>query len=160
VIGTSRTAEKLERCKEFGLDHTIVVTNPKSFADDVKSFTGGLGVNVILDLVGGAYFPESLRSLAVKGRLMLVGLTAGSKAEFDLGVALAKRATIIGTVLRARSVDEKAELTREFENNVVPLLASDSVKANVDRVFPFAQIREAHEYLESNESFGKVVLEF
>lgn len=160
VIGSSRTAEKLEKCKGFGLDHAIVVTDPKNFADEVKSLTGGLGVNVILDLVGGAYFPENLRSLAVKGRIMLVGLTAGSKSEFDLGLALTKRAAITGTVLRPRPADEKAELTREFDANVVPLLASGKIKANVDRVFNFEQIREAHEYLESNESFGKVVLEF
>lgn len=160
VIGTSRTAEKLERCREFGLDHAIVVTDPKNFADEVKSLTDGFGVDVILDLVGGAYFPENLRSLAVKGTLMLVGLTAGAKAEFDLGLALKKRATITGTTLRVRPLNEKAKLTREFENNVVPLLLSGAVKANVDRVFPFEQVREAHEYLESNESFGKVVLEF
>ena len=160
VIGSSRTAEKLEKCKGFGLDHAIVVTDPKNFADEVKSLTGGLGVNVILDLVGGAYFPENLRSLAVKGRIMLVGLTSGSKSEFDLGLALTKRAAITGTVLRPRPADEKAELTREFDANVVPLLASGKIKANVDRVFNFEQVREAHEYLESNESFGKVVLEF
>ena len=160
VIGTSRTAEKLEKCKEFGLDHAVVVHDANDFAEKVVSITEGMGVNVILDLVGGAYFSENLRSLALKGRLMLVGLTAGSKAEFDLGLALSKRLTITGTVLRARPSKEKAEVTREFESNVVPLFVDGTLKANIDRVFPYEEVREAHEYLESNESFGKVVLEF
>ena len=89
-----------------------------------------------------------------------LGLTAGSKAEFDLGLALSKRLTITGTVLRARPSKEKAEVTREFESNVVPLFVDGTLKANIDRVFPYEEVREAHEYLESNESFGKVVLEF
>ena len=89
---------------------------------------------------------------------MLVGLTSGSKANIDLGMALRKRLTLIGTVLRGRSLEEKAEAVGEFASEVVPLLADGRVKANVDRVFDIAEVRNAHEYLESNESFGKVVL--
>ena len=160
VIGTSRTREKLDRCRAFGLDEGIVVGTPPAFADDVLTRTNGRGVNVILDLVGGAYFEENLKSLAPKGRLMLVGLTGGAKAEFNLGIALSKRLTLTGTVLRSRSLEERAEATREFAQEVVPLLSDGKIVPNVDRVFALHEVRAAHEHLESNESFGKVVLRF
>ena len=164
VIGTSRTAGKLKKCDEFGLDLGIVADekavkdNPKFFAEQTKNFTGGKGVDVILDLVGASYFPANLESLALKGRLILVGLVGGRIAEFNLGTALAKRAKIIGTVLRSRSAIEKSEVTRAFINEVLPLLAAGKLKPNVDKVFRFEDVRKAHEYLESNESSGKVVL--
>jgi NADPH:quinone reductase-like Zn-dependent oxidoreductase len=91
---------------------------------------------------------------------MMVGLTAGRSADFDLGIALSKRLTIRGTVLRGRSVDEKALAVRDFETNVVPLFAAGKIRPNLDRVFPASDVVEAYSYLESNESFGKVVLEF
>jgi len=159
VIGTSRTADKLDRCSDLGLDVPLLTVDPK-FADAVMDDTDRAGANVILDLVGGPYFPESLNALAVKGRMILVGLTAGRSANFELGKALFKRATIIGTVLRGRSTEEKATAVQKFVDEVIPLLASGAVKPNVDRVFPAAEVAEAHRYLESNESFGKVILEF
>jgi NADPH:quinone reductase len=159
VIGTSRTPEKLERCREFGLDHGIV-TEGSDFADEVLRVTNGRGANVILDLVGGKYFEENLKAVASKGRLLLIGLTAGRSANFDLGIALQKRATIIGTTMRARSSEEKADVTRAFIENVIPLIESGAVTPNIDRVFPATQVAAAYEYLASNESFGKVVIEF
>jgi NADPH2:quinone reductase len=158
VAGTSRTQDKLDRCREFGLDLPLLTREP-IFADAVKQ-ASGTGANVILDLVGGNYFPENLESLAVKGRMILVGLTAGRKSEIDLGMALYKRARIIGTVLRARTTEEKAAATAAFARDVVPLFESGKIKPNLDRVFPATEIQEAHRYLESNESFGKVVIEF
>lgn len=166
TIGTSRTAEKLMKCEAFGLDHGIVTDsktigeNPKEFAELIRHFTGGKGVDVILDLVGAAYFAANLESLALKGRLVLVGLTSGRTAEFNLGAALTKRAKIIGTVLRSRSNAEKAEATKQFVAEVLPLFEANKIAPNIDRVFNFHEIRAAHEYLESNESFGKVVIEF
>ncbi len=160
VIGTSRTSDKLEKCKEFGLDSGISTENGIDFADKVSEITGGKGVDLVLDLVGGAYFPENLASLALKGRLILVGLTAGRTAEFNLGMALQKRLTIIGTVLRSRSTAEKAEATQKFADEVVPLLTSGKICANLDRTFTADDVVSAYKYLESNESFGKVVLEF
>lgn len=160
VIGTSRTREKLERCAEFGLDQAIATGSETAFAQKVLDTTGGRGADVVLDLVGGAYFPENLEAAAAKGRILLVGLTGGRKAEFDLGAALVKRLKIIGTVLRGRTIDEKSEATRAFEEEVVPLLADGRVRPNVDRVFPAENVREAYEYLASNKSFGKLVLEF
>ena len=159
VIGTSRSWDKLTRCMEFEIDHGVI-TDDLSFADEVLRLTDNRGVDVILDLVGGDYFPKNLKCLAVKGRLMLVGLTAGTKAEFDLGVALRKRVTIIGTTLRGRPTEEKAATVKKFAEEVVPLFAEGKLVPNVDRVFPASDVRAAHEYLESNESFGKVILEF
>ena len=155
VIGTSRTEEKLERCREFGLDEAIVVSGKPDFANEI-----GSRVDVILDLVGGAYFEENLQSLATKGRLMLVGMTAGRSAEFNLGIALSKRLTLIGTMLRGRTNDEKADAVRAFARDVVPMLADGRVRPTVDKVFQAGDVGDAYDYLESNESFGKVVLEF
>ena len=159
VIGTSRTDEKLDKCARFGLDLAIATPEPV-FAEAVLEKTGGRGVNVILDLVGGAYFEQNLASLATKGRLILVGLTSGRTAEFNLGMALQKRATIIGTTLRGRSNAEKADATQCFADDVLPLLSSGTVVPNVDRVYPIEDVVAAYNYLKSNESFGKVILEF
>jgi putative PIG3 family NAD(P)H quinone oxidoreductase len=160
VFGTSRTADKLDRCREFGLDEAIAVTDDPSFSEELLSKTKGLGIDVVLDLVGGAYFHQNLKSLATKGRLILVGLTSGRTAQFSLDIALSKRLTLVGTVLRPRSIEEKAAATDAFRVGVIPLLVSGAVHPNVDRVFDFNEVRAAHEYLESNESFGKVILEF
>jgi putative PIG3 family NAD(P)H quinone oxidoreductase len=158
VAGTSRTQDKLDRCRGFGLDLPLLTREPV-FADAVKQASGS-GANVILDLVGGDYFPENLKSLALKGRIIIVGLTAGRSAEIDLGLALAKRAKIIGTALRARTLEEKSSAISAFVSEVIPLLSNGQITPNVDRVFPATEIQEAHRYLESNDSFGKVVLEF
>lgn len=158
VFGTSRTADKLEKCKEFGLDGAILTNGKTSFSEAVKERTNG--IDVILDLVGAKYFAENLESLNLKGRLVLVGLTGGRNAEFNLGTALMKRLKVIGTVLRARSTAEKAEATKLFSEEVLPLFAAGKLTPNIDKIFKLADIRAAHEYLESNESFGKVILEF
>lgn len=157
VFGTSRTADKLEKCAEFGLDEAILTDVKSNFSEIIKEKIGG--VDVILDLVGANFFDENLKSLALKGRLILVGLVAGRKAEFDLGIALSKRLKIIGTVLRSRSTAEKAEATQKFIKEVLPLFESGKIVPNIDRVFKFEEIRTAHEYLESNKSFGKIVIE-
>ncbi len=158
TIGTSRTADKLDHARRFGLDEAILTGENSEFAKVLTTKNGG-GVDVILDLVGAAYFKEDLECLLPKGRLMLVGLTGGTRSEIDLAVALSKRLTIKGTVLRGRSVEEKAAATRLFERDVVPLLAAGKITANIDKVFEMNEIAAAHEYLESNKSFGKVVVE-
>ncbi len=158
VIGTSRTEDKLKRAREFGLDAGIVVRDVSDISRGVLEATQGRGSNVILDLVGGGYFPENLKSLAVLGRVVLVGLTAGRTAEVDLGTVLQKRARIIGTVLRPRSIAEKSAATDAFARDVLPLLADGRVRPNLDRTFALTDVREAYSYLASNKSFGKVVL--
>jgi putative PIG3 family NAD(P)H quinone oxidoreductase len=167
TFGTSRTADKLVKCDKLGLDCGIVANadlsegkNPNYFAEIIEYQNDGKGADVILDLVGAKYFAANLASLNLKGRLILVGLTGGTTAEFNLGLALAKRAKIIGTILRSRSVEEKAEATQAFVRDVLPLLAEGKIKPNLDKVFQVEDVRQAHEYLESNANFGKVVLEF
>jgi NADPH:quinone reductase len=160
TIGTSRTADKLEECGKLGLDEALVVSGAENFAAAVRARNGGAGVDVVLDLVGASYFRANLESLNVKGRLILVGTPGGAKAELDFGMVMSKRLKIVGTVLRSRPTAEKAAATRLFAEEVVPLLANGRLKPNVDRIYHYAEVREAHEYLESNASFGKVVLEF
>lgn len=160
VFGTSRTADKLEKCGTFGLDVSVNTKETENFAEIIKEKTDGKGADIILDLVGASVFEKNLESLALKGRLILVGLVGGRTSEFDLGLALTKRLKIFGTVLRSRSTEEKAGATRQFIAEVLPLLESGKVKPNIDKIFPLEEIRKAHEYVESNESFGKVVLEF
>jgi len=159
AYGTSRRAEKLERAKDFGLSESIAVGNdPSFFADAVNTWTEGHGVNIILDLVGAAYLKPNLDALATRGRLIFVGTTSGSKAEIEYGIVMRKRLRIMGTSLRTRSTEEKATATRLFAQHVVPLLADGAVQPVVDSVFRIEEVREAHKRIESNETFGKVVL--
>jgi putative PIG3 family NAD(P)H quinone oxidoreductase len=161
VYGTSRSVQKLEQLHTFGLEQGIPVSDsPQQFVDRVQELTGNNGVEIIVDLVGGAYFPANLSALAPLGRLVCVGLTAGRKTEIDLSLILRKRATIIGTVLRARSIEEKAEATRRFVAHVLPLVARGLVRPVIDRVYPAADISAAHQHLESNQTCGKIVLAF
>src|SRR5436190_23110251 len=159
AYGTSRTADKLERAKEFGLCESVVVErDPMQVAEAVKGWTNGNGVEVALDLVGAAYLKANLESLATKGRLIFVGTTSGAKAEIDYSIVMRKRLKIIGTSLRTRSSEEKATATRLFADQVVPLLAGGAVRPVIDRAFQMEEVRAAHARLESNESFGKRVL--
>ena len=159
VYGTSRTAGKLRKARLLGLDESIEVgNNPDKFAEAVREWTSGAGVHVILDLVGAAYLKANLESLATKGRVMFVGHTSGAKAELDLSTVMGKRARLTGTFLRARATEEKALATSLFAAQVVPLLARRVVRPIVDSVYSIDEVRAAHERLESNESFGKVVL--
>lgn len=160
VYGTSRTRAKLEQCDAFGMDGGVTVSVETKFADEVIEMNDRRGVDVVLDLVGGAYFPENLKALASKGRIIQVGLTAGRTAEIDLGMLLMKRAKVIGTTLRGRSIEEKAAAVKAFAAEVLPLIANGTIRPNLERVFEYTDVRAAHDYLESNESFGKVVLRF
>ena len=163
VYGTSRTADKLQRILELnlGLDKSVAVGDqPANFVEAVKKWTNGVGVDVILDLVGGNYFTANLEALASRGRLICVGTMAGTKSEIDLGLLLRKRATIIGTMLRGRSIEEKGEATRLFASSVLPLVSRGAIRPVIDRVYPANEIRDAHERMESNASFGKIVLTF
>jgi putative PIG3 family NAD(P)H quinone oxidoreductase len=163
VYGTSRTADKLQRILELnlGLDKSVAVGDqPANFVEAVKKWTNGVGVDVILDLVGGNYFTANLEALASRGRLICVGTMAGTKSEIDLGLLLRKRATIIGTMLRGRSIGEKGEATRLFASSVLPLVSRGAIRPVIDRVYPANEIRDAHERMESNASFGKIVLTF
>jgi len=158
-FGTSRTADKLEKARAYGLEAGLPVREDLSA---LKTFavehTGGRGFDVCLDLVGGPYVAATIPAMALQGRIMLIGTVAGGRAELPLGLTLGRRLTLKGTVLRARPLAEKIEVTRTFAKEVLPLLADGRVRPVVNRVFKLAEIAAAHRYLESNESFGKVVL--
>ncbi|HEV7797023.1 MAG TPA: NAD(P)H-quinone oxidoreductase [Pyrinomonadaceae bacterium] len=159
AFGTSRTAEKLERAKDLGLNGAVVINDdPGVFVEAVKDWTGGRGSNVIIDLVGAKYLGANLKALATKGRLVLISTTAGAEAMLDLSTMMSKRLTIVGTMLRTRSAEEKATATRLFAEQVVPLLADGTITPVVDRVYKLEEVREAQARMESNESFGKIVL--
>lgn len=157
-IGTARTATKLARAHALGLDEGVVAENG-SFAKGVLGATNGRGVDVVLELVGGAYMTENLVCTAPQARIVLVGLLAGRGVEMDLGAVLRKRLRIQGTVLRSRPLEEKIAATQTFVKSVVPLVAKRAVHAVVDRVMPFTEAAEAHRAMASNEGFGKIVLE-
>jgi NADPH:quinone reductase len=160
AFGTSRTPDKIERAKVFGLESGFVVPEPSALAGlaaFAKNATGS-GFDVVLDLNGGPYFNASLEAMALKGRIILIGGVAGGKTDVDLYQILGKRLHVIGTVLRARSLDEKIAITKAFAKEVVPLLASGTIKPVIDSIFTLDQVQEAHRRLESNATFGKVVV--
>jgi len=156
TVGTSRTPEKLERARELGLD--VAVAGDDRWPDGVLDATEGEGADVILDLVGGPYLAGNLKVLALRGRQIVVGVTAGPRSEIDLRMLMRRRASIRGTVLRARTVEEKAALARAFEARVLSGFDDGSLVPVVDRTFPAADAAEAHRYMEANESFGKILL--
>jgi putative PIG3 family NAD(P)H quinone oxidoreductase len=157
--GTARTAEKITRAREYGLEDGIPVSDDvEAFVAAVERWTSGKGMEITLDLVGGPYVAADIKAAALKGRIMLIGTIAGRSATIPVGAVLGKRLTVRGTVLRARTIEEKRAVTAAFARAVVPLLAAGTVQAVVDRVLPLDEIRAAHERLASNETFGKVVL--
>jgi NADPH2:quinone reductase len=158
-LGDARTAAKIERARSLGLADGFVVDDIRALAQRVTERTNGAGVEIVLDLVGGEYLAASIAAAAPKGRIILIGTMGGRDASLPLGVILGKRLTLRGTMLRGRPLEEKIIATRAFAAQVVPLLASGAVQPVVDRVFPLDQIGDAHRYLESNATFGKVVIE-
>jgi putative PIG3 family NAD(P)H quinone oxidoreductase len=158
-LGDARTAAKIERARSLGLADGFVVDDIRALAQRVTERTNGAGVEIVLDLVGGEYLAASIAAAAPKGRIILIGTMGGRDAPVPLGVILGKRLTLRGTMLRGRPLEEKIIATRAFAAQVVPLLASGAVRPVVDRVFPRDQIGDAHRYLESNATFGKVVIE-
>jgi putative PIG3 family NAD(P)H quinone oxidoreductase len=157
--GTSRTADKIEQAKPLGLEAGIAIReNYDDLQAAAEKWTAGKGINVVLDLVGGPYVKASQKVMAKQGRMILVGTVAGGSYELDSRYVMGKRLQIRGTLLRARTLEEKFTATRLFAAEVVPLFATGVLRANIDSVFPLAEIAKAHQRLESNESFGKVVV--
>jgi NADPH2:quinone reductase len=157
VFGTARTADKLDRASALGLDVGIDASQ-HDFSEVVREKTRGQGVHVCIDFVGGPYLANNLKALAVKGRLVLVSMLGGLETPINLAPMLSKRLRMVGTVLRARPLEEKAAATRLFAERVVPLFARGQIQPVVDRVFPLEGLAEAHRYMESNQNFGKIVL--
>lgn len=159
-FGTSRTADKIEQARGHGLEAGVVIRDDfaplKEFAE--KHTRNGRGFDVAMDLVGGKYVGGTIPAMALQGRIMLIGTVAGAQAELNLGIVLFKRLQLKGTVLRARSLEEKIAVTKAFAEEVVPLFAAGKLRPVIDRQFELKDIASAHAHLASNQTVGKVVL--
>jgi putative PIG3 family NAD(P)H quinone oxidoreductase len=157
ILVTAGSEEKCARCLELGADVAIDYRK-EDFAVRVRESTGGRGVDVVLDSIGAQYFDGNLASLAVGGRLVLIGLMGGAKVEANLAILLAKRLHVVGSTLRTRPVAEKAAIVAAFERRFGADLASGRVRPTVDRVLPLEQVADAHRSMKASEHFGKIVL--
>lgn len=156
---TAGSPSKVDRCVELGAagGHD---RHAGSFREQVEAWTGGEGFDVILDPVGAAYLADNLRSMALEGRLLLIGLMGGAKAELEMGLVLMKRLRVIGSTLRARSVAAKSAVMDELESRVWPKLADGSIKPVIEAELPITEAADAHALIAGNDTFGKVVLTF
>ena len=157
VLCTAGTPEKLARCRELGADVTINYRT-EDFVARAREETGG-GVDVILDMIGAKYLTRNVEALAANGRLAIIGLQGGARAEIDLNALMRTRAQVIGTVLRARPAAEKAAIVAAVRERVWPLVESGAVRPVVDRVLPMVDAAGAHRVVEAGQNIGKVVLE-
>lgn len=158
VIGTSGSAEKLEKLKPMGLDLGIR-TRAGDFADAAMKATDGKGVNLVVNNVGGSVFAETMRALAYEGRHATVGYVDGVlKSEIDLEALHTKRLTLFGVSNRLRTAEQRAVSVRGFIADILPFIASGKIRPLVDRVFPFSQLPAAKAYMEANAHLGKIVV--
>ncbi len=151
--------EKMERVKEIGADFLINFRETPDFTEVIKEFTAKKGVDLILDHVGAKYLAPNMNSLAYKGKLVVIGVTSGIKAELNLALMMVKRQQIIGSVLRSRPVSEKGEIVAEFTRRALPKFADRTIVPIIEKVFPLEQVVEAHRMMEADQHFGKIVLQ-
>ena len=154
---TAGEAEKIERCVALGASGGYN-RHEGSFLEAAQTFADGQGIDVILDPVGGQYLSDNLVLLGTGGRLVLIGLMGGPKAEINLAVLMGKRARVIGSTLRSRPNAEKADVMSQLEQHVWPKISSGDIAPIIDSVFPIQDTDGAHRRMASNESFGKIVL--
>ncbi len=158
VATTAGTDEKVGTAKAFlGADIAINYAE-ESFPEALRAANGGKGADVILDVVGAKYLAQNIDALADYGRLVVIGLQGGAKGELDLGLLLSKRAAVIATALRPRPVEEKTVIMNAVRDSVWPLVADGRIRPLVARTFPLDQVSAAHEYFDSGEHVGKVLL--
>ena len=157
VFATAGSPAKCAACERLGAERAINYRT-EDFVEVTKSATGGRGVDVILDMIGGEYVPREIAALAEEGRLVLISTMGGAMAEIDLRAVMGRRLTITGSTLRARSSEFKGGIARSLRANVWPLLESGSVKPVVHATFPLERASEAHRLMESSEHIGKIVL--
>ena len=148
---------KVEACRTLGAD-VVVDYGTQDFVAEVAAATGGAGVDVILDVIGGDYVERNIACLAVKGHIIQVGVMAGKPVPFNVGLLLGKRASITGTVLRARPLEEKIAISQRFASEMLPLFSTGQLKPVIDSVYAFADIASAHEYMATNGNVGKIVI--
>jgi len=159
VLVTAGSEEKCAACRALGADQAINYRS-SDFVADVMRFTGGRGADVILDMVAGSYVAREIRCLADDGRIAIIAVLGGAKAEFDAWELLRRRLTITGSTLRARSTAFKAAIARELREQAWPLIASGRIRSVIARVFPAARAAQAHALMESNQHIGKIVLDW
>lgn len=148
---------KIDRVKDLGAD-LVIDYKSQDFAEEVAEFTGKKGVQVILDHIGAAYLASNMRSLAVYGKLVIIGVNSGIKADVNLALMMVKRQQIIGSVLRPRPVPEKAAIVAEFAEKVLPLLAERKIVPLIHKVYGLEDAAQAHRDMEASVHFGKIVL--
>ena len=158
VIATAGSAEKCQACLALGAERAVNYRE-EDFVEAAKDFTGGKGVDVILDMVGGDYIEKNLKSLNRDGRLVNIAFMKGAKAEINFMPLMLKRLTITGSTLRAQSVARKGVIARAVRENVWPLIEKGEVKPVIYKTFSLNQAREAHELMESNRHIGKIVFQ-
>ncbi|MGK5442545.1 NAD(P)H-quinone oxidoreductase [Micromonospora sp. URMC 105] len=156
VVATARPA-KHDRLRELGAAHTVDYRE-QDFVEEVRRVTDGRGADVVLDIMGASYLSRNVAALADGGRLVVIGMQGGRKAELDLGALLAKRASVSATALRSRPLDDKADIVRGVREQVWPLVEAGTIRPIVDRRLPMAEAAQAHRLVESNEHVGKVLL--
>jgi len=154
---TAGTKEKISRCMELGAEGGAI-RNEENFADAIAKWTENNGVQVILDPVGANYLEDNMKSLTLEGRLVMIGLMGGAKATINLGLLMMKRLRIIGSTLRAQPIAKKTEIMNNLKENVWPSLESGDIKPIIDTVIPIEEVDKAHKLMESNQTFGKVIL--
>ena len=154
---TAGTKEKVSRCIELGAEGGTV-RNEENFADAVAKWTDNNGVQVILDPVGANYLEDNMKSLTLEGRLVMIGLMGGAKTSINLGLLMMKRLRIIGSTLRAQPIPKKTEIMNNLNENIWPLLESGDIKPIIDTVIPIEEVDKAHKLMESNQTFGKIIL--
>jgi len=158
IIGTASSQRKIAAALALGLDAGIAYQQ-QDFQTEVARLTDGRGVDIIVDFIGASYLERNIASLALRGRLIVIGLLGGITADLNLGLLLNRRLHVMGTVLRSRPVEEKIVATRAFETSVLPHLAHRTIRPVIDRVFAFDAVAEAHAYMEMNANVGKIVLD-
>lgn len=157
VIATAGSDDKCKACLDLGADHAINYKT-QDFAEELKTLTGGNGVDVILDMVAGSYVDREVKSLAEDGRLVIIAVQGGVKSEFNAGLVLRRRLVITGSTLRPRPVAFKAAIAQALKKNVWPLLEQKKIKPILHSTFPAAEAAKAHALMETNQHIGKIVL--
>lgn len=159
-IGTSRRSAKLEAVRGLGLaaGDGLVVADPPGFAADVARLTGGRGAEVVLDTVGGSYLEENVRAVATRGTIVLLATAGGGTGKAPITMMLGKRVTAIGSVMRARPLEEKIALARAAAAELIPMFERGLLRPVVDRVLPMHELAAAHARMEADENVGKIVL--
>jgi NADPH2:quinone reductase len=157
VFATAGSDEKCAACVKLGAEKAINYKT-QDFVAEVKAATGGKGVNVVLDMVGGSYVPRELKCIAEDGRLVFIATLGGAKTEIEIFEVMRKRITISGSTLRPRPVAFKGEIARNLRDKVWPLIEAGRIKPVIYKTFPLAQASEAHKLMESSQHIGKIVL--